>query len=105
MSRTIIQVNYGCSKEIVEQKAEKILINDGYCKAEQDGEMIWTKGDIKVAGERNIKVDYGNEVVKLSGWIRGMVGGETALHGIAGAVTKHSVKKTMEKLQQVINEK
>lgn len=105
MPRTIIQVNYGCNREEAERKAVQILMNDGYYEAEQDGEMIWIKGDAKLTGVRAIKVDYYNDKVKLSGWIRGLVGGETPLHGIAGAVTKRDVKKTMEKLQSAISVK
>ncbi|MCM1244779.1 MAG: hypothetical protein NC293_03940 [Roseburia sp.] len=103
MPRTIIQVDYGCSREEAEKRAEQVLINDGYCEAEQEGEMIWTKGDISLTGVRAIKVDYGTDKVKLSGWICGLVGGETPLHGIKGAVTKNSVKKTMQKLQMAIS--
>lgn len=103
MPRTIIQVNYGCSREEAKRKVEKILENAGYREVEQDGEMIWTKGDVKLSGVRAIKVDYGPDKAKLSGWIRGLVGGETPLHGIAGAVTKRDVKKTMEKCQSAIS--
>lgn len=39
MPRTIIEVNYGCNREEAEKRAEQILINDGYCEVEQDGEM------------------------------------------------------------------
>ncbi len=102
MPRTIIHVNYGCSREDAERRVVQILTNDGYCEAEQDGEIIWMKGDVKLTGVRAIKVDYAADAVKLSGWIRGLVGGETPLHGIAGAVTKRDVKKTMDKLQSAI---
>lgn len=105
MPRTIIQVQYGCSREEAEKQVIEILMNDGYYEAEQDGEMIWTKGDVKLTGVRAIKADYGTDKAKLSGWIRGLVGGETPLHGIAGAVTKRDVKKTMEKLQSAISGK
>lgn len=103
MPRTIIQVDYGCSREEAEKRVERILINDGYCEAEQDGEMIWTKGDITLTGVRAVKVDYGTDKVKLSGWICGLVGGETPLHGIKSVVTKNSVKKTMKNLQMAIS--
>ena len=105
MPRTIIQVNYGCSKEEAKKKAGQILTNDGYCEVEQDGEMIWTKGDVALTGVRAIKVDYGVDEVKISGWIKGMIGGETPLHGIAGSKNKRDVKKTMEKIQTAINGK
>lgn len=105
MPRTIIQINYGCSREEAERQAVQILMNDGYYEAEQEGEMIWIKGDVKLTGVRAIKVDYYEDKVKLSGWIRGLVGGETPLNGIAGAVTKRDIKKTMGKLQSVISGK
>lgn len=105
MPRTIIQVNYGCNREDAERRAVQILTDDGYCEAEQEGEIIWMKGDVKLTGVRAIKVDYGPDKVKLSGWIRGLIGGETPLHGIAGAVTKRDVKKTMGKLQSAISGK
>lgn len=103
MARTIIHLDYGCSREEAEKKAAQILTNDGYCEVEQDGEMIWMKGDVKLSGIRGIKVDYGDEKIKLSGWIKGLVGGETPLHGIAGAVTKRDVKKTMKKIEVSIS--
>lgn len=105
MPRTITHVNYGCNREDAERQAVQILTNDGYREAEQDGEIIWMKGDVKLTGVSAIKVDYGADKVKLSGWIRGLVGGETPLHGIAGAVTKRNVKKTMEKVQSAISGK
>lgn len=63
------------------------------------------KGDVKLTGVRNIKVDYYADKVKLSGWIRGLIGGETLLNGIASAVIKRDVKKTMGKLQSAISGK
>ena len=102
MARTIMQVAYGCSREEAEKRARQILINDSYCEVEQNGEMIWMKGDVKLTGVRGIKIEFESDAVKLSGWIKGLVGGETPLHGIAGAVTKRDVKKTMEKLQKAI---
>ena len=56
MPRTIIQVRYGCGREEAEKQVVQILRNDGYYEAEQDGEMIWTKGDVKLTGVRAIKV-------------------------------------------------
>lgn len=103
MQRTIIQVDYAGNQEDVKKWAELILTGDGYREVEQDGEMIWTKGDVKLTGVRAIKVDYGDDKVKLSGWIKGLVGGETPLHGIGSAITKHDVKKTMGKIQSAIS--
>jgi hypothetical protein len=65
--------------------------------------MIWMKGDVKLTGVRGIKIEFESDAVKLSGWIKGLVGGETPLHGIAGAVTKRDVKKTMNKIQSAIS--
>lgn len=105
MPRTTILVNYGCSRENAENRIRQILVNDGYCEAEQDGEVIWTKGDVILAGMRAIKVDYGVDNIKFSGWIRGLVGGETPLHGIGSMVTKRAVKKTIEKMQSAVSRK
>lgn len=102
MARTIMHVTYGCSREEAEKRARQILINDGYCEVEQNGEMIWTKGDVKLSGVRGIKVEFEPDEVKLSDWIKGLIGGETPLHGIASVVTKRDVKKTMDKLQAAI---
>lgn len=105
MPRTTILVNYGCSREDAESRIKQILLNDGYREAEQDGEVIWTKGDVKLTGMRAIKVDYGIGDIKFSGWIRGLIGGETPLHGIGSIVTKRDVKKTIEKMQSAISRK
>lgn len=105
MPRTIMQISYGCSREDAEKLASQILTQDGYCEVEQDGEIIWTKGDVKLTGVRSIKVDYGENQIKLSGWIQGLVGGETPLHGVGSIVTKRAVKKTMEKLQLAVSGK
>lgn len=105
MARTFVCVEYGCNQEDAKRWVAQILTDDGYHEAEQNGEVIWTKGDVKLTGVRAIKVDYGEDQMKLSGWIKGLVGGETPLHGIAGAVTKHDVKKTMAKIQATISKK
>lgn len=103
MARTVVQVDYGCSREDAQKWAEQILIGDGYQKAEQDGEVVWIKGDVKLSGVRGIKVDYGENQLKLSGWIKGLIGGETPLHGIASVVIKRDVKKTMNKIEAAIS--
>lgn len=105
MPRTAILVNYGCSREDAENRIRQILMNDGYREAEQDEEVIWTKGDVKLTGVRAIKVDYGADDIKFYGWIRGLVGGKTPLHGIGSMVTKRGVKKTIEKMQLSISRK
>ena len=102
MARTVIKVKCRLEQNDVEEICNKILNNNGYHPAEENGETVWIKGDVSLTGMKGIKVDYEQNTVKISGWIKGLVGGETALQGIAGAATKHAVKKVMNEIEQAI---
>lgn len=99
MPRTIMRVKRVCNLGEAERRAAEILTKNGYHEVEQGGELIWTKGDVKLTGVRAVKLEYGQDDVKISGWIRGLVGGETSLEGFASIATKRPVKKVMEELQ------
>ncbi len=103
MPRTVYCEQYYGNRQEIEPKIADILMKDGYREVEQDGDAIWTKGDVKLAGVSGIKVEYGVDQIKFFGWIQGLVGGETPLHGLAGAVRKRSVIKTIEKLRLLVN--
>lgn len=103
MARTIMQANYEYSKEEAEGRARYILAVDGYCEAEEDGEIVWIGGGMKLTGMPAIKVDFGGNTVRLSGWIKGLLGSETPLHGMLGASAKRDVKETMAKLQSALS--
>lgn len=101
MPRTIMRIKYGCSREEATKRASEIMISNGYEEAEQNDKPIWVKGNL--TGDRGIQIEYGENEVKLSGWIKGRAGEEIALQGVVGLATKHSVKKIMEELMIAIS--
>lgn len=101
MARSIFYANYGKTRQTAEEKATKILNSAGFHMAEQDGNIIWVKGDVKTTGVKGIQIDYEDTRMKISGWIQGLVGGEVQLEGFAGMVAKKAVKKV---IQQIIAE-
>lgn len=102
MARSIFYVNYE-SKEKAEEKATRILNESGFHMAEQDGNIIWLKGDVKTTGVKGIQIDYEEKRMKISGWIQGLVGGEVQLEGVASMITKKAVKKVIQKIIQEVS--
>ncbi len=99
MARSVYFVKYKCSQSEAEEKATRILTNNGFHAAEQDGSLIWIKGDVKTTGVKGIQIDYQEGTMKISGWIQGFVGGEVQLEGIASIIPKRAVKKTIEEIK------
>lgn len=103
MARSVFYVKYN-NREEAEAKAEKILMDAGFHMAEQDGNIIWVKGDVKTTGVKGIQIDYEEKRMKISGWIQGLVGGEVQLDGFASMIPKRAVKKVVEQLVKEISE-
>lgn len=98
MARSVYFINYQCIKGEAEEKIRQILEADGFHMAEQEGNIIWVKGDVKTTGLKGIQIDYEEKRIKISGWIQGMIGGEVQLEGFASMIAKKAVKKTIEKI-------
>lgn len=93
MARSIFYVNYE-NKE----KAAKILNENGFHMAEQEGSIIWIKGDVKTTGVKGIQIDYEEKRMKISGWIQGLIGGEVQLEGFASMIPKKAVKRFIKRM-------
>lgn len=102
MARSIFYVNYE-NKEKAEEKATKILNENGFHMAEQEGSIIWIKGDVKTTGVKGIQIDYEEKRMKISGWIQGLIGGEVQLEGFASMIAKKAVKKVIQQIIQEIS--
>lgn len=100
MARSVYYVNYDCGQSEAENRASQILIQHGFHAAEQDGLPVWTKGDVKTTGVKGIQIDYGEDRMKISGWIQGLIGGEVQLEGFTSMIPKKAVKKTIEEIKK-----
>lgn len=99
MARSIYFVKYGCSQKEAEDQVSQILSKHGFHAAEQDGNLIWIKGDVKTTGVKGIQIDYQEDTMKISGWIQGAIGGEVQLEGIVSIIPKRAVKKAIEEIK------
>ena len=102
MARTILHLQPQKTLEESRTIVNNILADDGYQQCEQNGEMIWTKGDVKTRGVKGIQIEYLQDFIKISGWIQGLVGGEVTLHGFASVLPKRSVRKTIDKISNAL---
>lgn len=98
MARSIYSVKYGCSLNEAQERITQILINNKFHMAEKDGNIIWVKGNVVTTGIKGIQIDYGEEEIKIYGWIQGLIGGEVDLHDRIGFAAKKEVKNTIEEI-------
>lgn len=102
MARSVFYINYK-NREMAENESSRILSENGFHMAEQDGKIIWVKGDVKATGLKGIQIDYEENKMKISGWIQGLVGGEVQLEGFSSLIAKKAVKKVIEEIIKTVS--
>ncbi len=107
MARTTLTFN--CTKPFdqVDNTIANILVLSGYKKIEQNDEVVWKKGTGFLTAIQYIKIEYGDNTVIASGWIRPGASGilelkEISLEGVAGSIPKKAVKKVLDKIRDAI---
>lgn len=107
MARTTLTFNCTKPMENVDNTIANILTLSGYKKIDQKGEIVWKKGTGFLTAIQYIKIEYGDNTVIASGWIRAGASGiieskEIALDGVAGSIPKKAVKKVLDKIRDAI---
>lgn len=106
MARTTIKIQYSQPFTVTNELVEGILLSNGYKEIDYNGETVWKKGTGMLTAMQFIKIEYGENIISVSGWVQvgvGNVGGnEMALTGFTASVPKKSVMKVIAKIQEVI---
>lgn len=107
MARSIFEIKYSTmSFDEVNSRINNILTGKGFSEKNRNGEMIWKKGTGFLTAMQHVKVEYKENMVVLSAWIRtgiGNIGGkEMNLTGVYGALPKKSLMKVIMLIQEAI---
>ena len=94
----------------IETNLTDYLTQNGFKKKVKKGEEFWQKGNGWVAAPQYIKVSYELNEVSVEAWIRsallpGVYGKEMDLDGAMGFAIKASLKKKVEKIENIIQGK
>lgn len=107
MARTTIKIRYTEPFNKVENIVKNILMQEGYREINQNNEIVWKKGSGFLTAMQYIKIEYSNNYVNVSGWVKtgmGNVGGnEMPLKGIFAFMPKKSVLKVISRLQNAVH--
>lgn len=102
MSRSTFNISYKRPFEEVQNTIEGVLAQSGFKKIQLNSEEVWKKGTGFLTAMQFIKVEYTENEVIISAWIKvgagSLTGGEQELSGVVGAVPKKSLMKVVEKI-------
>ena len=102
MPRTTIKIE--CKDpRITNQKINNILSLRGYKLINKKGENVWENGMGLLAAEKYIKVEFNENTLILSGWIKTtMPEREEDLNGMVGVIPKKQILKVIKEIQDAV---
>lgn len=89
------------SYEKTDTNARQILTQRKFKEKLANGERIWQKGDGMITQARCIKLEYGEGVLKIWGWVETIPGVEQSLKGFLGAAGKGQVLEAIAEIRQM----
>ncbi len=87
--------------ESTDSGIRQILIASGYKEKIIDNEKVWKKGSGFWSAMKLIKIDYGNDSVKVWGWVQ-TFDKPMELTGLIGCIPKKNVLNTIEQIKLAI---
>ncbi len=101
MSRTTIKIPVK-DLENANRKITRILSSHNYNNIVENNEKVWKCGVGFLTAMKYIKVDFSDNAVEISGWIRPMGGKEQDLKGFVGGLPKKQVMNVIKEIQTAI---
>ncbi|MBQ7399905.1 MAG: hypothetical protein IJW06_05560 [Clostridia bacterium] len=97
MSRSVFTFPYS-SAEKSGILINNILISNKFTQHMENEGVVWKKGSALLTGEQCIKIEWGENEVKIFGWISDGFS-ESQLSGFLGSYAKGKVLKVIEQLK------
>ena len=103
MSRSTFNIGYNRPFGEVQNNINNVLVQNGFKKTNINSEEVWKKGTGLLTAMQFIKIEFSENELIVSAWIKVGVGsltaGEQDLSGVVGAVPKKSLMKVVEKIK------
>ncbi len=102
MARTIKSIEYKVNKEELITNINSILSSNEFKPFNYNGESVYKKGVGFWTAAKYIKIEFIENKVNISGWVKNFGVSESNLEGFVGVIPKSTVTKVINDIIEII---